>query len=121
MKSFLRIFATGAVVVALMAGMAVRAGARPASPASAPASPAAVEVKINNFIFSPSTLTVTAGTEVTWTNIDDIPHNVVSGDKTVKSRLLEKDEKFTFTFAKPGTYSYVCTLHPGMKGTVVVQ
>ena len=90
--------------------------------AAAPGSGAApAEVKIDNFSFTPATITVPAGTDVTWTNRDDIPHNVVSDDHSIKSKTLDTDEKFTFTFTKPGTYSYFCSLHPKMKGTVVVQ
>lgn len=83
--------------------------------------PAAAEVKIDNFSFTPPTLTVPVGTEVTWTNRDDIPHNVVNDDASIKSKVLDTDEKFSFTFTKPGTYSYFCSIHPKMKGTVVVK
>lgn len=81
------------------------------------------EVKIDNFSFSPAVLTVSAGTTVTWTNRDDIPHTVVSSDdpKAFKSKVLDTDEKFTFTFSKPGTYAYFCSVHPKMVGKVVVQ
>lgn len=81
------------------------------------------EVKIDNFSFGPATLTVPVGTAVTWTNRDDIPHNVVSTDdsKTFKSKVLDTDEKFSFTFNKPGTYPYFCSIHPKMTGKVVVQ
>jgi plastocyanin len=79
------------------------------------------EVKIDNFSFGPAALTVAAGTTVTWTNRDDIPHTVVSDDKVFKSKVLDTDEKFSFTFAKPGTYSYFCSVHPKMTGKVVVQ
>jgi plastocyanin len=81
----------------------------------------APEVKIDNFAFGPQTLTVPAGTTVTWTNRDDIPHSVVSGDSLFKSKALDTDDKFSFTFAKAGTYSYFCGLHPKMTGKVVVQ
>jgi plastocyanin len=64
---------------------------------------------------------VAAGTQVTWINHDDIPHTVVSDDSTVKSKALDTDDKFAYTFTKPGTYSYFCSLHPKMKGTIVVQ
>ena len=85
-------------------------------------SSAPVEVKIDNFSFSPPTVTIAAGTQVTWTNHDDIPHTVVSDDKTTfKSRALDTDEKFSFTFTKPGTYSYFCSIHPKMTAKVVVQ
>ena len=84
--------------------------------------PPNVDIKIDNFSFSPATVTVPAGTQITWTNRDDIPHTVVSDDKTtVKSRALDTDEKFSFTFSKPGTYSYFCSIHPKMTGKVVVQ
>jgi len=78
-------------------------------------------VKIDNFSFSPATLQVKAGTKVTWTNADDIPHTVVSDDKIFKSKALDTDEKFSFSFDKPGTYPYFCSLHPHMTAKVVVQ
>ncbi len=85
--------------------------------------PATTEVKIDNFSFGPAMLTVAAGTTVTWTNRDDIPHTVVSADdpKVFKSKVLDTDEKFSYTFAKAGTYSYYCSIHPKMTGKVVVQ
>ena len=86
---------------------------------AAAASPA-VEIKIDNFSFTPPTLTVKAGTQITWTNGDDIPHNVVSDDN-FKSKVLDTDEKFTFTATKPGTYSYYCSIHPKMTGKLVVE
>ena|ERR1700676_821115 len=82
---------------------------------------ASAEVKIDNFSFGPGTLTVPAGTTVTWTNRDDIPHTVVSDDKVFKSKVLDTDEKFSYTFTKPGTYGYFCSIHPKMIGKVVVQ
>jgi plastocyanin len=81
----------------------------------------AAEVKIDNFSFTPANLTVAAGTTVTWTNRDDIPHTVVSDDKTFKSKVLDTDDKFSFTFTKPGTYSYFCSIHPKMTARVIVQ
>ncbi len=65
------------------------------------------EVKIDNFSFGPAAVTVEVGTTVTWTNRDDIPHTVVSDEKVFKSKVLDTDEKFSFTFTKPGTYGYV--------------
>ncbi len=79
------------------------------------------EVKIDNFSFGPGTLTVPVGTIVTWTNRDDIPHTVVSTDGVFKSKVLDTDEKFSFTFSKPGTYPYFCSIHPKMTGKVIVQ
>lgn len=84
-------------------------------------SAAANAVKIDNFTFSPTTLTVTAGTTVRWTNKDDVPHTVVSSDKAFKSNTLDTDQEFTYTFTQPGTYSYFCSLHPKMTATVVVK
>ena len=78
-------------------------------------------VKIDNFSFGPATLTVPVGTTVTWVNADDIPHTVVSDDKTIKSKVMDTDETFTYTFTKPGTYTYFCSVHPKMTGKVVVQ
>jgi amicyanin len=83
--------------------------------------PAAVEVKIDNFSFAPVEISVSAGTTVTWTNRDDIPHTVVSTDKVFKSKVLDTDDKYSYTFTKPGTYPYFCSVHPKMTGTVVVK
>ncbi len=90
--------------------------------ASAGQNPPPPQITIDNFSFTPTTLTVPAGTEVTWVNHDDIPHTVVSEDKTTfKSRALDTDEKFSFTFSKPGTYAYFCSIHPKMTAKVIVQ
>jgi plastocyanin len=94
--------------------------ASPGSSANAP-QPTSAEVKVDNFSFGPATLTVAVGTTVTWTNRDDIPHTVVSTDKVFKSKVLDTDEKFSFTFDKAGTYPYFCSIHPKMTGSVVVQ
>ena len=79
------------------------------------------EVKIDNFSFGPVLLTVALGTRVTWTNRDDIPHTVVADDKTFKSKALDTDETFSYTFDKLGTYPYLCSIHPHMTGKVVVK
>ena len=86
-----------------------------------PAAPVTVEVKIDNFSFGPGTLTVPVGTTVTWTNRDDIPHTVVSTEGAFKSKVLDTDEKYSFTFSKAGTFPYFCSIHPKMTGQVVVQ
>jgi plastocyanin len=80
-----------------------------------------IEVKIDNFTFAPQRIVVRAGTIVTWTNADDVPHTVVSTTKLFKSSALDTEDKFSFTFATPGTYEYFCSLHPHMTGTVVVE
>jgi plastocyanin len=80
------------------------------------------EVKIDNFSFGPETLTVAAGTTVTWTNNDDVPHTVVSDDKTTfRSKALDTDDEVSYTFTKPGTYNYFCLVHPKMTAKVAVQ
>jgi plastocyanin len=78
-------------------------------------------VKIDNFTFTPQSVTVKAGTTVTWTNQDDIPHTVASTTKAFKSKTLDTDDKFSFTFTTPGSYEYFCSLHPHMTGTIVVE
>jgi amicyanin len=83
--------------------------------------PATLEVKIDNFSFGPMEIKVAVGTTVTWVNRDDIPHTVVSLDKTFKSKVLDTDEKFSFTFTKAGTYEYFCSIHPKMTAKIVVQ
>jgi len=80
------------------------------------------EVKIDNFSFTPPSLTVPIGTKVTWTNQDDVPHTVVSTEgKVLKSPVLDTDQKFSYTFTAAGTYPYYCSVHPKMTGKVVVQ
>jgi plastocyanin len=79
-------------------------------------------VSIDNFTFAPPTLTVKAGTTVTWINKDDIPHAIASATSAfTKSKALDTDDTFTFTFTAPGTYKYFCYLHPHMVGLIVVD
>jgi plastocyanin len=79
-------------------------------------------VKIDNFTFGPAAVKIAAGTTVTWTNKDDVPHTVVADDKTTfKSKALDTDEQFSYTFSKPGTYHYFCSVHPKMTGEIDVQ
>ena len=79
------------------------------------------QVKIGNFSFIPETLTVKAGATVTWVNEDDVPHTVVSTTKKFSSQVLDTDGKYAHTFTDPGTYEYYCSVHPHMKGKVIVQ
>ncbi len=88
----------------------------PGKPKAAP-----VIVKIDNFSFTPETLTVQAGTTVTWINQDDVPHTVTSTDKRFKSPALDTDERFSHTFTVPGTNNYFCSVHPHMTGRVIVR
>jgi plastocyanin len=79
-------------------------------------------VSIHNFTFTPQTLTVKAGTTVTWVNKDDIPHGIASSNTAFKkSGALDTDDSYSFTFTTPGTYSYFCYLHPHMVGSIVVE
>jgi plastocyanin len=80
---------------------------------------AATIVLARDFMFGPASLTVSAGSTVTWTNKDDEPHTVVS-DTLFRSGALDTDESFSFRFDKPGTYHYACSIHPRMVGTIVV-
>ena len=102
----------GAAVGALMAGSVLFAQAD--SPMSA--------LSIHNFTFTPQTLTVKAGTKVTWINKDDIPHGIASSNNAFKkSGALDTDDSYSFTFTTPGTYQYFCYLHPNMVGSIVVE
>ena len=96
--------------------LAVAAG-YPATSAQA----ADTQVKIDNFTFAPQRINVKAGTTVTWTNDDDIPHAVASSSKLFKSKALDTEDKFSFTFTTPGSFEYFCSLHPHMTGAVVVE
>jgi len=78
-------------------------------------------ISIHEFMFSPTSLTVTAGTTVHWKNLDPEPHTIRAVDATFKSDALDQDDSFNFTFDKPGTYRYVCSIHPQMVGTIVVK
>ena len=94
----------------------------PAQPAASDQNSLAYQVKIDNFSFGPATLTVPIGTTVTWINQDDVPHNVISSEgKTLKSPVLDTDQKFSYTFTTAGTYSYYCGIHPKMTGKVMVK
>ena len=79
------------------------------------------EVRVDNFSFAPETLTVTVNRTVTWVNKDDVPHVIASNDGLFKSKALDTDDKFSFTFDKAGTYSYYCSVHPKMVGKIVVK
>lgn len=83
---------------------------------------AANEVVMEGIAFQPGEITVEAGTEVTWTNQDSVSHTTTSDDELWDSGTLSSDESFSFTFDEPGTYSYICTIHPArMQATVIVE
>jgi plastocyanin len=87
---------------------------------SAPAYAEDTNITIDNFTFAPAELTVKVGTTVTWTNHDDIPHTIVSAGK-FRSKALDTDNSFSFTFTAAGDYKYFCSLHPHMTGTIKVE
>jgi plastocyanin len=106
-----------AVVVAMLLGPLVGAslafGAVSAEDANV--------VTVDNFVFTPPELTIAVGTTVKWVNHDDIPHSVVDNNKAFRSKALDTDDSYSFTFASAGTFSYFCGLHPHMVGKVIVK
>ena len=109
------------LATALAAGIPAGGAAQAAAPGHAPAAAqAAKTVRIENFTFSPPVLTVKAGTTVTWTNSDDIPHNVVAKNGAFRSKVLDTGDSFSFAFRTAGEFVYFCGLHPHMVGKIVV-
>ena len=80
-----------------------------------------LEVRVDNFTFGPDTLTVPVNSTVTWVNKDDLPHVIASSDGVFKSKALDTDDKYSYTFTKAGTYPYYCSIHPKMVGKIIVQ
>ena len=120
MKRFKRIFGFSAILIVAFALAVATHAIHAESSGDKPAS--ATAIKIDNFSFGPATITIPAGSTVTWTNRDDVPHVVTSDDnKMFKSKALDTDDHFSFTFAKPGTYNYYCAIHPKMTAKIMVQ
>jgi amicyanin len=114
LRSALVAAALGAATASLLAVVVLPTWAQNAAPAGA--------VSIDNFTFTPASLKVKAGTTVTWTNKDDIPHGIAFSDNAFKkSKALDTDDSYSFTFTTPGTYQYFCYIHPHMVGTIVVE
>jgi plastocyanin len=110
--------AIAAAVIGAVVGSGLAGGILVARAQTAPAT----AVSIDNFTFTPQTLTVKAGTTVKWTNKDDIPHGIAATGNTFKrSNAMDTDDTYSFTFATPGTYQYFCYIHPHMTGTIVVE
>ncbi|MEA1652469.1 cupredoxin family copper-binding protein [Nitrospirillum sp. BR 11164] len=80
-----------------------------------------VEIRIDNFTFSPAEVHVAPGTTIVWVNADDIPHAVAANDKSFRSKVLDTEEKYSRTVAGPGTIDYFCSLHPHMTGRIIVD
>jgi plastocyanin len=106
---------------ALFAGLLQLVLLAPISAMAESAAPAVTEVKIDNFTFAPQRMVIKAGTTVTWINEDDIPHTVAATDKSFRSKVLDTDDKYSFTFTTAGVFEYFCSLHPHMTGTIVVE
>jgi plastocyanin len=124
-RTYALLIGTVLPVLALAGCGGAGTGSPTAPPAGDPECPAGAEmqVTIDNFAFSPATLTVPAGTRVTWLNHDDVPHTATSTTKprAFDSGTLDTDDKFTHEFKTPGTYEYFCAVHPKMTGRVVVK
>jgi plastocyanin len=90
---------------------------------SAPAAdaPDANRIVVKDFMFTPNSLTIKAGSSVTWSNQDDEPHTVVSDAGLFRSGAMDTNESFSYKFDSPGTYHFTCSIHPRMVGTIVVQ
>ena len=78
------------------------------------------QVQVDNFTFGPDTLTIPVDSTVTWLNKDDVPHVIASHDGVFRSKALDTDDKYSYTFTKPGIYEYFCSIHPKMMGKIVV-
>ena len=104
------------VAVAVVAALGVLA-MHPAAVASA----ARIELAIDRFAFAPKEITVRPGTTIVWTNHDEAPHTVVSGDKSFASKGLDTDDRFEHTFDREGDFAYICSVHPFMTGVVHVH
>jgi len=90
-------------------------------PGSASAQPLNRDVSIDNFTFTPSTITIPAGATVTWVNHDDVPHTVTANDKAFGSKAMDTDDQFSHRFTQPGAYAYFCAVHKHMTGQVIVK
>jgi len=121
-KSTRAAFAALALVAAVLTA-AVTARTDPmtaGSPTPGPTS-APIAVKIVNFAFSPQKVVIPVGGSVTWTNSDDVAHTATASDNSFDSGNLANGQSFTHTFSKAGKYAYICSYHPNMTGTIVVQ
>jgi len=106
--------------ILLAPSLAAIAG-EPTTTSAAAAATENATISIREFMFSPTSMTVAAGTTVRWKNLDGEPHTVRGVDGVFASGALDQNDSFTFKFEKPGTYKYVCSIHPQMVGTIVVK
>jgi len=122
--SFLIILGGGLVILLVIGFFFMNGGSIKSVTATTPtleASQMDQTISIKDFAFSPATLTVKVGTTVTWVNSDSVAHSAVSDDGTFDTKLLAPGEKGSYTFTKAGTYTYKCSIHPSMTGTIVVE
>ena len=115
-RSLIRL-STALLPLALLASLTLHAP----QAISQEAKSSSTEVKVDNFAFAPQSLTVPANSTVTWVNKDDVPHVISSDQGVFKSKALDTDDKYSYTFTKPGTYTYFCSIHPKMTGTIIVH
>jgi plastocyanin len=126
-KGFIEMKKTGFVLLGIVALTFVLAACGSSTPSTSSGGQAAqqvasgnVDVQMKNITFVPSQLTIKVGTKVTWTNSEDIAHNVVAADGSWSSDSLNNGQTFSKVFDKTGTFQYVCSFHPGMNGTIIV-
>lgn len=122
-KAFAALAAALLVILVVVVVAAACGGGTSSSTTSGPATTSAggAQVVMKGFAFNPASITIKAGESVTWTNQDGSTHNVTADGKVFDSSDIAPGASYTFTFANAGTYTYTCTIHPNMKGTVIVQ
>ena len=111
----------GSLAIALPVALVLILLLQPTRARSEEAKSSPTEVRVDNFSFGPETLTVPTNSTVTWVNKDDVPHVIASNEGLFKSKALDTDDKYSYTFTKAGTYAYYCPIHPKMVGKILVQ
>ncbi len=117
----IRILFTSGLVMLAMLLIAFSISCQATTPTEEEAAPVSNEIEISGFAFVPATVTVTVGTTVTWTNLDSVAHTVTSETDLFDSGNLARNATFSYSFTDRGTFSYHCTIHPYMKGEVIVE
>lgn len=116
-----RLRALAAMVAVVALAGACSSSKKPTSTSGTTGGSGGTGVDVKNFSFAPGTLDVSTGAKVTWTFDDPIGHNVHASDGSFQSGTLSGGQTYSFTFTKAGTYNYVCSIHPFMKGQIVVK
>src|SRR5207249_12308902 len=120
-SSPLSLFPRAAAAAILALALAGAVSAKPMARMAVPAPAKTATVTIGNFTFGPMQVSVPVGGTVTWVNADDVPHTIRATDNAFASRPVDTDQRYSFTFTKPGVYSYYCSLHPRMTGKIIVR